>query len=53
MALEQLKIAATILNLIIPIVLASVGLALGLAFGLGGKDAAAKIIKETIDKIGK
>lgn len=53
MALEQLKIAATILNLIIPIVLASVGLALGLAFGLGGKDAAAKMIKETVDKIGK
>ena len=53
LALEQLRIATTIINLIIPIVLGSVGLALGLAFGLGGKDAAAKIIKETVDKIGK
>jgi len=53
MALEQLRIATTIINLIIPIVLGSVGLALGLAFGLGGKDVAAKIIKETVDKVGK
>jgi len=51
MALEQLKIATTILNLIIPIVIGSVGLALALAFGLGGKDAAAKAIKETLDKL--
>lgn len=51
MALEQLKIATTVINLIIPIVLGSVGLALALAFGLGGKDAAAKAIKETLDKI--
>jgi len=53
MALEQLKIATTIINLIIPIVLGSVGLALGLAFGLGGKDAAGKIVKEVLDKVGK
>lgn len=53
MALEQLKIATTIINLIIPIVLGSFGLALGLAFGLGGKDAAAKIVKDALDKVGK
>jgi hypothetical protein len=53
MALEQLQIATTILNLVIPIVLGSIGLALGLAFGLGGKDAAAKIVKEALDKVGK
>lgn len=53
MALEQLKIAMTIMNLIIPIILGSIGLALGLAFGLGGKDAAAKMIKDTVDKVGK
>ena len=53
MALEQLRIATTIINLIIPIVLASIGLALGLAFGLGGKDAAGKIVKEVLDKVGK
>jgi len=53
MALEQLEIATTILNLVIPIVLGSIGLALGLAFGLGGKDAAAKIVKEALDKVGK
>jgi uncharacterized membrane protein YkvI len=51
MALEQLKIATTIINLIIPIVLGAIGLALALAFGLGGKDAAAKIIKETLDDL--
>ena len=51
MALEQLKIATTIINLIIPIILAAIGLALALAFGLGGKDAAAKMIKETLDKL--
>ncbi|OIO79435.1 MAG: hypothetical protein COW11_05440 [Candidatus Omnitrophica bacterium CG12_big_fil_rev_8_21_14_0_65_43_15] len=53
MALEQLRIATTIINLIIPILLASAGLALGLAFGLGGRDAAAKIIKEALDKARK
>ena len=53
MALEQLRITTTILNLVIPIILGSVGLALGLAFGLGGKDAAAKLIKEALDKVGK
>ncbi len=53
MALEQLKIATTIINLIIPIVIASVGLALALAFGLGAKDIAGKTIKELLDKIAK
>jgi len=53
MALEQLRIATTIINLIIPILLASAGLALGLAFGLGGRDAAAKIIMEALDKARK
>lgn len=51
MALEQLKIATTIINLIIPIVLAAIGLALALAFGLGGKDVAAKLLKEGLDKL--
>ena len=51
MALEQLKVATTIINLIIPILLGSLGLALALAFGLGGRDAAGKFIKETLDKI--
>jgi hypothetical protein len=51
MALEQLKIATTIINLIIPIILGAIGLALALAFGLGGKDAASKIIKETLEDL--
>ena len=51
MALEQLKIATTILNLIVPIILAAIGLALAIAFGLGGKDIAAKIIKDALDKL--
>ena len=51
MALEQLQISTTILNLVMSIILGSIGVALALAFGLGGKDAAAKIIKENLDNL--
>lgn len=51
MTLEQLGIGAKIVDLFITIVLASVGLALALAFGLGCKDMAAKALDEMIDNI--
>jgi hypothetical protein len=44
MALEQLGIARTITTSTLQIILASIGLAFALAFGLGGRDAAADII---------
>lgn len=49
--LEQLNIATAILGVAINIILASVGLALGLAFGLGCKDIAGKVVAEWLDKL--
>ena len=51
MSLEQLGIAAKIIELTISIVLASLGLSLALAFGLGCRDLAAKYISELIESI--
>ena len=50
-ALEQLGIAAKIIELIISIVLASIGLSVALAFGLGCRDMAAKFISDLIDSL--
>lgn len=52
-ALEQLNIAAAIINAVITIIFASMGLAFALAFGLGSKDIAAKIISGIADKLKK
>jgi len=49
--LEQLNIAASILNLTINIIIASLGLALAIAIGLGSKDIAADMMKDLVDKI--
>lgn len=49
--LEQLNIGAKIIELTISIILASLGLALGLAFGLGCKDIAGKCVSEFLDKL--
>jgi hypothetical protein len=49
--LEQLGIAARIIELIIMIVLGSIGLAFALSFGLGCQDIAKKALNDTIDKI--
>ncbi len=49
-ALDELKIG-TVLVSAMNIVLATVGLALGLAFGLGSKDIAGKLMAEWIDKL--
>jgi hypothetical protein len=51
--LEQLNIASSILNFAINIILASIGLALAIAVGLGSKDIAAKLMQELVDKIKK
>jgi hypothetical protein len=45
MALEQVGISATTVASSVQIILATVGLGLALAFGLGGRDVAADIIK--------
>ncbi len=51
--LEQLNIAAAIINAVITIVLASVGLAFAIAFGLGSKDVAAKAMSDLVDAFKK
>lgn len=50
-ALEQLNIGAKLIELTISILLASLGLGLALAFGLGCKDIAAKFVSEAIEKV--
>jgi hypothetical protein len=52
-ALEQLKIGATTINLIITIVLATLGLGLALAFGLGCKDIVARHVQDWIESMKK
>ncbi len=49
--LEQLNIGARIIELIISVVLASFGLALAIAFGLGCKELAGKFTAELLDKM--
>ena len=50
MALEQLGIARTVTTSTLEIILASVGLAFALAFGLGGKEVAAEILRNLSHK---
>lgn len=52
-AIEQLKIATTLLVLTVNIVLISIGLAIAIAFGLGCKDLAGKYMQDTINKMNK
>ncbi|MBU1888192.1 MAG: hypothetical protein KKB46_03250 [Candidatus Omnitrophica bacterium] len=49
--LEQLNIASSILNFAINITLASIGLALAIAVGLGSKDIAGKLMQDFVTKI--
>jgi len=49
--LEQLNIASSILNLTINIILASMGLAIAIAVGLGSKDIAGKLMQDMVNKI--
>jgi len=52
-AMEQLNIGAKIIEIVIGIVVGSMGLAAALAFGLGCKDIAGKAVAEFLDKIKK
>jgi len=45
-ALTQLRVAVTIVNTLVIAVIAAIGLAGGLAFGLGGKDEAARLLEK-------
>lgn len=51
MALEQLNIGKSVVGLAVNIILASLGLAIALAFGLGCRDIAGKFVADTIEKI--
>ena len=51
MTLEQLNIQAQVLQNVITIVLASAGLAMALAFGLGCRDIAEKFVSDLLEKI--
>jgi len=50
-AMKQLNIDASIIDKIVIIVLGSMGLAIGLSFGLGCKDIAARYTSDFIDKL--
>jgi len=50
-SLEQLEIGTQVINLTITILLASLGLATALAFGLGCKDIAEKTTQDFLDKL--
>ncbi len=50
MALEQIDIDTSIVTSSVQIILAAIGLGLAIAFGLGGKDKAAEIIRSFTDK---
>jgi len=52
-AIEQLKIATTLIILAVNILLISIGLSIALAFGLGCKDIAGKFIQDTLNKMKK
>ncbi len=51
--LEQLGLGISITEMTLGIILGSVGLALGLAFGLGCKDIAGKFVAEFVEKLKK
>ncbi len=50
-ALEQLNIGIRITEMTVSIILASIGLGLALAFGLGCKDAAGRFVNELVEKL--
>ncbi len=52
-AIEQLKIATTLIVLAVNILLISLGLGVALAFGLGCKDIAAKFVQDVINEMKK
>jgi hypothetical protein len=52
-AIEQLNIATAFVAFTVNIILASIGLALALAFGMGCKDIAAKAMSDLLNKVKK
>ncbi|MEW5758432.1 MAG: hypothetical protein AB1755_03050 [Candidatus Omnitrophota bacterium] len=50
-ALEQLRIGTIVIALTINIIVAAIGLAFALAFGLGCKDMAGKYLSDVVDKV--
>lgn len=52
MALEQIGIDTTIVTSSVQIIMATIGLGLAIAFGLGGKDVAAEIVRNFLKSRG-
>jgi len=52
-AIEQLRIASTVIVLAVNIVLISIGLGIALAFGLGCKDIAGKFVSDVVNDMKK
>lgn len=52
-AIEQLKIASSLIVLSVNIILISIGIGIALAFGLGCKDIAGKFVQKVIDDLKK
>ena len=52
-AIEQLKIASTLIVLAVNIILISIGVGIALAFGLGCKDIAGKFVQDVINDMKK
>ena len=52
-AVEQLKIATALIALAVNVILASIGLGIALAFGLGCKDIAGKFMSDLVNKMKK
>ena len=52
-ALEQLNIAASLLNILFTAIMGAAALAFGLAFGLGGRDAAKRLVERNEATLGQ
>lgn len=52
-AIEQLNIATALIALAVNVILASIGIGLAIAFGLGCKDIAGKFVADTINNLKK
>ncbi len=52
-ALEQLNIGAALLNILFTAIMGAAALAFGLAFGLGGRDAAKRLVESSESSLGQ
>jgi uncharacterized membrane protein YedE/YeeE len=53
MALRQMELANDIVNIAFGLVIGSVAVAVAIAFGLGGRDSAARLLNDWHEKFGK